>query len=91
MSYPSPGPQPPGPSWTATFDPVPPDAPTSPRVSREEELHTGPPAPQGPLSVSQDLPTENLASPPARDALQLRSQDPTPPQHLRKPQKAAKS
>uniref|UniRef100_A0A2K5TWX7 Protein phosphatase 6 regulatory subunit 1 n=1 Tax=Macaca fascicularis TaxID=9541 RepID=A0A2K5TWX7_MACFA len=65
-------------SWTATLTQCL-QMPDQPRVSREEELHTGPPAPQGPLSVSQDLPTEDLASPPARDALQLRSQDPTPP------------
>ncbi|XP_008986901.4 serine/threonine-protein phosphatase 6 regulatory subunit 1 isoform X3 [Callithrix jacchus] len=79
LSYPSPGPQPPGPGWTATFDPVPTDALTSPRVSGEEELHTGPPAPQGPLIVPQGFPTQSLASPPAHDALQLRSQDPTNP------------
>ncbi|XP_047384700.1 serine/threonine-protein phosphatase 6 regulatory subunit 1 isoform X2 [Sciurus carolinensis] len=74
-SYPTAGPQPPGPSWTATFDAVPMDAPMDSQISREEELHSGPPAPAGPLDIP---PTQSLTSPPALSALQLRSQDPTP-------------
>nr|XP_051683890.1 serine/threonine-protein phosphatase 6 regulatory subunit 1 isoform X1 [Oryctolagus cuniculus]XP_051683892.1 serine/threonine-protein phosphatase 6 regulatory subunit 1 isoform X3 [Oryctolagus cuniculus]XP_051683893.1 serine/threonine-protein phosphatase 6 regulatory subunit 1 isoform X3 [Oryctolagus cuniculus]XP_051683894.1 serine/threonine-protein phosphatase 6 regulatory subunit 1 isoform X3 [Oryctolagus cuniculus] len=85
-SYPSPSPRPPGPSWTATFDPVPTDAPTPPRVSREEELCSGPPAPQGPRDEPHGLPTPSLATPPACNALQLRSQAPGPPSA---PQEAA--
>ncbi|XP_014586288.2 serine/threonine-protein phosphatase 6 regulatory subunit 1 isoform X3 [Equus przewalskii] len=78
-SYPSPGPQPPGPSWTAGFDPVLTDALTGPRDSGEEEPRSGSPVPQGPLSVPWDLPTQSPAGPVACDALQLRSQDPAPP------------
>uniref|UniRef100_A0A8C9PK91 Protein phosphatase 6 regulatory subunit 1 n=1 Tax=Spermophilus dauricus TaxID=99837 RepID=A0A8C9PK91_SPEDA len=74
-SYPTAGSLPPGPSWTATFDPVPMDAPMDPQVSGEEELHSGPPAPAGPLDMP---PTQSLTSPSALSALQLRSQDPTP-------------
>uniref|UniRef100_A0A480LGC9 Serine/threonine-protein phosphatase 6 regulatory subunit 1 n=1 Tax=Sus scrofa TaxID=9823 RepID=A0A480LGC9_PIG len=77
--YPSPGPQPPGPSWMATFDPVPMDTPTGPQDCREKEPHSGPPTPQGPCSVPLDLPVLSLAGPAAPNALQLRSQDPTPP------------
>nr|XP_042127001.1 serine/threonine-protein phosphatase 6 regulatory subunit 1 isoform X3 [Peromyscus maniculatus bairdii] len=62
-SLPSPSPQPSGPSWTATFDPVPMDAPTGPSVSKEADISS----------------TQILTSPPAHDAPQLRSQDPTPP------------
>ncbi|XP_008063278.1 serine/threonine-protein phosphatase 6 regulatory subunit 1 [Carlito syrichta] len=76
-SYPSP--QPPGSSWTATFDPVPMDALAGPRVSREEELCSGPPASQGPLDVPQSPLTQSPASPTACDGLQLRSQDSSPP------------
>ncbi|XP_062033649.1 serine/threonine-protein phosphatase 6 regulatory subunit 1 [Lepus europaeus] len=85
-SYPSPSPRPAGPSWTATFDPVPTDAPTPPRVSGEEELCAGPPAPQGPRDEPHGLPTPSLAPPPACSALQLRSQTPGPPSA---PQEAA--
>ncbi|XP_051683890.2 serine/threonine-protein phosphatase 6 regulatory subunit 1 isoform X3 [Oryctolagus cuniculus] len=85
-SYPSPSPRPPGPSWTATFDPVPTDAPTPPQVSGEEELCSGPPAPQGPRDEPHGLPTPSLATPPACNALQLRSQAPGPPSA---PQEAA--
>ncbi|KAG3255630.1 protein phosphatase 6 regulatory subunit 1 [Ictidomys tridecemlineatus] len=74
-SYPTAGSLPPGPSWTATFDPVPIDAPMDPQVSGEEELHSGPAAPAGPLDMP---PTQSLTSPSALSALQLRSQDPTP-------------
>ncbi|XP_037015676.2 serine/threonine-protein phosphatase 6 regulatory subunit 1 isoform X2 [Artibeus jamaicensis] len=74
-SYPSPSPQPPGPSWTATFDSVPTDALTSPQGSREKEPCSGPLAPQGPLGV----PAPSPAGPVAPSPLQLRSQDPTPP------------
>ncbi|KAM5297211.1 serine/threonine-protein phosphatase 6 regulatory subunit 1 isoform 3-T3 [Glossophaga mutica] len=72
-SYPSP--QPPGPSWTATVDPVPTDALTSPQDSREKEPCSGPLAPQGPLGV----PAPSPAGPAAPSPLQLRSQDPAPP------------
>ncbi|XP_027628391.1 serine/threonine-protein phosphatase 6 regulatory subunit 1 isoform X1 [Tupaia chinensis] len=72
--YRSPSPQPPGPGWTAAFDPVPTDTLSGPRVSGEEEPRSGPPTPQGPFNVSQ-----SLASPPAHDALQLRSQAPSGP------------
>uniref|UniRef100_A0A5F9CFW7 Protein phosphatase 6 regulatory subunit 1 n=1 Tax=Oryctolagus cuniculus TaxID=9986 RepID=A0A5F9CFW7_RABIT len=85
-SYPSPSPRPPGPSWTATFDPVPTDAPTPPQVSGEEELCSGPPAPQGPRDEPHGLPTPSRATPPACNALQLRSQAPGPPSA---PQEAA--
>ncbi|XP_023364437.1 serine/threonine-protein phosphatase 6 regulatory subunit 1 isoform X4 [Otolemur garnettii] len=78
-SCPSPIPQPSGPSWTATFDPVPTDTPAGPCISREEELRSGPPAPQGPPNVPQGLPAQSLACPPAHDALQLRSQEPLLP------------
>ncbi|EPQ05943.1 Serine/threonine-protein phosphatase 6 regulatory subunit 1 [Myotis brandtii] len=49
-SYPSPGPQPPSPSWAAAFDPVPTDTPTGPQDSGEKEPRSGPPAPAAPLS-----------------------------------------
>ncbi|XP_008844891.1 serine/threonine-protein phosphatase 6 regulatory subunit 1 [Nannospalax galili] len=62
-SYSSLSPQPPGPSWTATFDPVPMDAPKGPPISREADMP----------------PTQSLTNPPAHDAPQLRSQDPTTP------------
>ncbi|XP_062944861.1 serine/threonine-protein phosphatase 6 regulatory subunit 1 isoform X2 [Cynocephalus volans] len=78
-SYSSPSPQPLGPSWMATFDPVPMDTTTSPRIFGEEELYSGPLAPQGLLDMPQDLPAQSLTSSLASDALQLRSQDPTPP------------
>ncbi|XP_034528299.1 serine/threonine-protein phosphatase 6 regulatory subunit 1 isoform X3 [Ailuropoda melanoleuca] len=78
-SYPSPGPQPPGPSWTATFDPVPTDALTGPRDSGEKEPSSGLPTPQGSLGVPRDLPALSPAGPAAHTALQLRSQDPTSP------------
>ncbi|XP_036130745.1 serine/threonine-protein phosphatase 6 regulatory subunit 1 isoform X2 [Molossus molossus] len=77
-SYPSPGPQPPSPSWTATFDPVPTDALTSPQESGAKEPCFRPPAPKGPLSVPQDLPAPSPAGPVAPGTLQLRSQDPAP-------------
>ncbi|KAL2762760.1 serine/threonine-protein phosphatase 6 regulatory subunit 1 [Daubentonia madagascariensis] len=78
-SCPSPSPQPSGPSWTATLDPVPTDTPAGPHISGEEELCSGPPAPQGSPDVPQGLPAQSLAGPPAHDAPQLRSQDPIPP------------
>ncbi|KAF6288848.1 protein phosphatase 6 regulatory subunit 1 [Rhinolophus ferrumequinum] len=77
-SYPSPGPQPPGPSWTATFDPVPTNALAGSQDSGDKELCSGPPVSQGPLCMPQDLPASNGAGPAAPNALQLRSQDPTP-------------
>ncbi|XP_036162517.1 serine/threonine-protein phosphatase 6 regulatory subunit 1 isoform X2 [Myotis myotis] len=77
-SYPSPGPQPPSPSWAAAFDPVPTDTPTGPQDSGEKERRSGPPAPQGPVGVSQDFPTPSPAGPVAPGTLQLRSQDPAP-------------
>lgn len=77
-SYPSPGPQPPSPSWAAAFDPVPTDTPTGPQDSGEKERCSGPPAPQGPVGVPQDLPTPSPAGPVAPGTLQLRSQDPAP-------------
>nr|KAF6411397.1 protein phosphatase 6 regulatory subunit 1 [Rousettus aegyptiacus] len=77
-SHSSVSPQSLGPNWTATFDPVPTDFPTSLQDSREKELFPEHPAPQGPLGLCQDLPTPSLASP-AADAMQLRSQDPTHP------------
>ncbi|XP_036893929.1 serine/threonine-protein phosphatase 6 regulatory subunit 1 isoform X3 [Sturnira hondurensis] len=70
-----PSPQPPGPSWTATFDSVPTDARTSPQDSREKEPRSGPLAPQGPLGV----PAPSPAGPVAPSPLQLRSQGPAPP------------
>uniref|UniRef100_A0A8C0KUN8 Protein phosphatase 6 regulatory subunit 1 n=1 Tax=Canis lupus dingo TaxID=286419 RepID=A0A8C0KUN8_CANLU len=58
-SYPSPGPQPPGPSWTATFDSVPTDALTGPRDSGEKEPSSGLFAPQGSQDpVSPSAPQE---------------------------------
>ncbi|KAM8963028.1 serine/threonine-protein phosphatase 6 regulatory subunit 1 isoform 5-T5 [Lycaon pictus] len=78
-SYPSPGPQPPGPSWTATFDSVPTDALTGPRDSGEKEPSSGLFAPQGSLSIPRDLPALSLAGPVACTTLQLRSQDPVSP------------
>ncbi|XP_069314301.1 serine/threonine-protein phosphatase 6 regulatory subunit 1 [Eulemur rufifrons] len=78
-SCPSPSPQPSGPSWTATLDPVPTDAPAGPRISGEVEPCSGLPAPQGPPDMPQGLPAQSLASPPVHDAPQLRSQDPIPP------------
>ncbi|XP_042773602.1 serine/threonine-protein phosphatase 6 regulatory subunit 1 isoform X2 [Panthera leo] len=66
--HPGPGPQPPGPSWPATFDPVPTDTPTGSRDSGEKEPSSGLLAPQGPLGAPRDLST-----------LQLRSQDPASP------------
>lgn len=77
-SDPSPGPQPPSPSWAAAFDPVPTDTPTGPQDSGEKEPRSGPPAPQGPVGVPQDLPAPSPAGPAAPGALQLRSQDPAP-------------
>lgn len=77
-SYPSPGPQPPSPSWAAAFDPVPTDTLTGPQDSGEKERCSGPPAPQGPVGVPQDLPTPSPAGPVAPGTLQLRSQDPAP-------------
>ncbi|XP_035868594.1 serine/threonine-protein phosphatase 6 regulatory subunit 1 isoform X1 [Phyllostomus discolor] len=74
-SHPSPNPQPPGPSWTPTFDPVPTDALTGPQDSREKEPCSGPLALQGPLSI----PAPSPAGPVAPSPLQLRSQDPAPP------------
>ncbi|XP_060031800.1 serine/threonine-protein phosphatase 6 regulatory subunit 1 isoform X3 [Erinaceus europaeus] len=71
-----PGSQPLGTSWTAAFDPVPTVAQTDPR---DEESRSGSPAPQGPRDTPQDLPAQSLASPPAHNALQLRSQDPADP------------
>uniref|UniRef100_A0A452VKL2 Protein phosphatase 6 regulatory subunit 1 n=1 Tax=Ursus maritimus TaxID=29073 RepID=A0A452VKL2_URSMA len=56
----------PGPSWTATFDPVPTDALTGPRDSGEKEPSSGLPAPS--LRLTLGL----LVLPP-------RSQDPTSP------------
>ncbi|XP_024426162.2 serine/threonine-protein phosphatase 6 regulatory subunit 1 isoform X2 [Desmodus rotundus] len=73
-SYPSPSPQHPGPSWTATFDPVPTDTPASPQDSQDKEPWSGPLAPQGPLSV----PAPSPAGPAVPGPLQLRSQDPAP-------------
>ncbi|XP_058530133.1 serine/threonine-protein phosphatase 6 regulatory subunit 1 isoform X2 [Ochotona princeps] len=73
-SHPSPDSRPPGPSWTATFEPVPTDAPTCPRVSGGEPPCSGPPTPQGSLDAPQGLPVQSLAIPPACSALQLRSQ-----------------
>ncbi|XP_014649910.1 PREDICTED: serine/threonine-protein phosphatase 6 regulatory subunit 1 isoform X3 [Ceratotherium simum simum] len=78
-SYPSPGPQPPGSNWTASFKPVPTDAMTGPQDSREEEPRPGSPVPQGPLAMPWNLTAQSPAGPAARDALQLRSQDPTHP------------
>ncbi|XP_054565939.1 serine/threonine-protein phosphatase 6 regulatory subunit 1 isoform X2 [Eptesicus fuscus] len=78
-SDPSPGPQPLSPSWAAAFDPVPTDTPTGPQDSGEKEPRSGPPAPQGPVGVPQDLPAPSPAGPAAPSALQLRSQDPAPP------------
>ncbi|XP_013364694.1 PREDICTED: serine/threonine-protein phosphatase 6 regulatory subunit 1 isoform X1 [Chinchilla lanigera] len=63
-SIPSSGPQPPGPSWTATFAPVPVDALPGPCDSRAAELLP---------------PAQSPTSPPTPDARQLRSQDPVPP------------
>lgn len=77
-SYPSPGPQPPGPSWTATFDPVPTNALTGSQDSRDKEPCSGPSVSQGPLCMPQDLPAPSGAGPAAPNALQLRSQDPAP-------------
>lgn len=77
-SYPSPGPQPPSPSWAAAFDAVPTDASTGPQDSGEKEPRSGPPAPQGPVGVPPDLPTPSPAGPVAPSNLQLRSQDPAP-------------
>ncbi|XP_006868165.1 PREDICTED: serine/threonine-protein phosphatase 6 regulatory subunit 1 [Chrysochloris asiatica] len=74
-SYLSPGTQPPGPEWTATFDPVPNEAPTGPHISRDEE----PTAPQGSPDGPQGPPSPSLAFFPASDAMQLRSKDPVPP------------
>ncbi|XP_057567095.1 serine/threonine-protein phosphatase 6 regulatory subunit 1 isoform X5 [Hippopotamus amphibius kiboko] len=85
-SYPGPGPQPAGPGWTATFDPVPTDAPTGPQDCKEKEPHSGPPAPQEPRGVAPDLPAPRPAGPAAPDTLQLRSQDPAAPSA---PQEAA--
>ncbi|XP_037675395.1 serine/threonine-protein phosphatase 6 regulatory subunit 1 isoform X3 [Choloepus didactylus] len=73
----SPGPQ--GPSWTATFDSVPTGTAADPQVSEKEGPSPGPPAPQGPRSLPQGLPSQNLAALPASSALQVRSKDPAPP------------
>ncbi|ERE47668.1 serine/threonine-protein phosphatase 6 regulatory subunit 1-like protein, partial [Cricetulus griseus] len=62
-SFPSLGPQPPAPSWTATFEPVPTDAPTGPSVSKKTDMSS----------------TQIQTSSPAHRAPQLRSQDPIPP------------
>nr|XP_004672728.2 serine/threonine-protein phosphatase 6 regulatory subunit 1 isoform X2 [Jaculus jaculus]XP_044989653.1 serine/threonine-protein phosphatase 6 regulatory subunit 1 isoform X1 [Jaculus jaculus] len=75
-SYPSPDPQSPGPSWTATFDPVPMDVPMALQISREEEMCPGTLDHAGPLNTP---PSQSLTSPSAHDAPQLRSQDPTSP------------
>ncbi|XP_012890032.1 PREDICTED: serine/threonine-protein phosphatase 6 regulatory subunit 1 isoform X2 [Dipodomys ordii] len=68
----SPGSQPLSPNWRATFDTVPVDTLTGPQVSREEELHAGPPAPMVSLSMSL---AQNATISPVQDALELRSQD----------------
>ncbi|XP_058136817.1 serine/threonine-protein phosphatase 6 regulatory subunit 1 isoform X2 [Dasypus novemcinctus] len=70
---PSPSPQ--GPSWTATFDPVPTGTAPGPPVSE-----------RGGSSLPQGLPSQNLATPPASRTLQVRSKDPAPPSA---PQEAA--
>lgn len=77
-SYPSPSLQPPGPSRTAAFDPVPTNALTGPQDSRDTEPCSGCPVSQGPLCMPQDLSTCSGAGPAASNALQLRSQDPAP-------------
>ncbi|XP_040107829.1 serine/threonine-protein phosphatase 6 regulatory subunit 1 isoform X4 [Oryx dammah] len=66
--YPSAGRQPPGPSWTAAFDPVPMDGPASPQDCRDKE----------PRRERPDLPAPSLAGPAAPSTLQLRFQDPAP-------------
>ncbi|XP_020034838.1 serine/threonine-protein phosphatase 6 regulatory subunit 1 isoform X1 [Castor canadensis] len=72
----SPSPQPPGPNWRADFNTVPMDNPMGPRVSKEEKLQSGPAAPTRPLNTPPD---QTPVSPPAHNALQLRSQDATSP------------
>lgn len=62
----------PGPSWTATFDPVPTNALAGSQDSGDKELCSGPPVSQGPLCMPQDLPAPNGAGPAAPNALQLR-------------------
>ncbi|XP_068848553.1 serine/threonine-protein phosphatase 6 regulatory subunit 1 isoform X3 [Capricornis sumatraensis] len=66
--YPSAGRQPPGPSWTAAFDPVPADGPASPQDCRDKE----------PRGERPDLPAASPAGPAAPSTLQLRFQDPAP-------------
>ncbi|XP_014392818.1 PREDICTED: serine/threonine-protein phosphatase 6 regulatory subunit 1 [Myotis brandtii] len=60
-SYPSPGPQPPSPSWAAAFDPVPTDTPTGPQDSGEKEPRSGPPAPPGLAPAAQAAPLSSPA------------------------------
>ncbi|KAJ1073135.1 hypothetical protein K5549_015368 [Capra hircus] len=66
--YPSAGRQPPGPSWTAAFDPVPTDGPASPQDCRDKE----------PRGERPDLPAPSPVGPAAPSTLQLRFQDPAP-------------
>ncbi|XP_023592142.1 serine/threonine-protein phosphatase 6 regulatory subunit 1 isoform X2 [Trichechus manatus latirostris] len=81
-SYPSPSPQPVAPppqgrGWMATFDPVPTEAPTGPRVSGGKQ--PGPTAPQGPHDGPQGPLALSLAVLPASEGLQVRSKDPAAP------------
>ncbi|MXQ98431.1 hypothetical protein E5288_WYG015429 [Bos mutus] len=66
--YPSAGRQPPGPSWTAAFDPVPTDGPAGPQDCRDKE----------PRGEHPDLPAPSPTGPAAPSTLQLRFQDPAP-------------
>ncbi|XP_070306426.1 serine/threonine-protein phosphatase 6 regulatory subunit 1 isoform X1 [Odocoileus virginianus] len=66
--YPSAGRQPPDPSWTAAFDPVPMDGPDGPQDCRDRE----------PRGEHPDLPAPCPAGPATPSTLQLRSQDPAP-------------
>ncbi|XP_076986855.1 serine/threonine-protein phosphatase 6 regulatory subunit 1 isoform X3 [Tamandua tetradactyla] len=75
--YPSPSPQ--GPSWTATFDPVPTGTAADPPISEKEGPSPGSPVPQEPLGLPQGFPVQNLATLPASGTLQVRSKDPVPP------------
>uniref|UniRef100_A0A8C6E9R6 Protein phosphatase 6 regulatory subunit 1 n=1 Tax=Moschus moschiferus TaxID=68415 RepID=A0A8C6E9R6_MOSMO len=65
---PSAGHQPPGPSWTAAFDPVPTDGLDGPQDCRDKE----------PRGERPDLPAPSPAGPAAPSTLQLRFQDPAP-------------
>uniref|UniRef100_G3TP75 Protein phosphatase 6 regulatory subunit 1 n=1 Tax=Loxodonta africana TaxID=9785 RepID=G3TP75_LOXAF len=64
-------PSPPGPGWTATFDPVPTEASAGPCISGGEEPR--PMAPQGPCDGPQSPPAPSLG------VLPVRSEDPAAP------------